>query len=127
MWEKKKEIIKQQKKEKKKALAGGQGQGTRTCHAHLTRFNHIQKEEDKEEEKKGHLSKKEKQALFKQLCEKGPKIVIDCEFDSLMQDRELKSLGQQLAYCHSTNKKMEQPMNIFLTGVGPKLRKFIET
>ena len=126
-WEKKKEIIKQQKKEKKKANGAA---ATRTCHSHLTRFNHLHKEapgDDQEEEKKGHLTKKEKQALFKQLCEKGPKIIIDCEFDSLMQERELKSLGQQLAYCHSTNKKMEQPMNIYMTGVGAKLRKFIET
>ena len=41
----------------------------------------------------GKLSKKEKQALFKELCLKGPKYIIDCEFDALMADRELKSLG----------------------------------
>lgn len=40
-----------------------------------------------------HLSKKEKQALFKGLCEKGPKFVIDCEFDEYMTERELKSLA----------------------------------
>ena len=65
-------------------------------------------EENKEGETgKAHLSKQEKQALFKALCEKGPKIVIDCEFDDLMQERELKSLSQQLAYCHATNKKLK--------------------
>ena len=108
-WEKKKVLIKQLKKEKKKQNAGS---GTRTCHAHLTRFNNVLKEAagaaDNEEFKEGkvHLSKQEKQVMFKALCEKGPKIVIDCEFDELMQERELKSLSQQLAYCHATNKKM---------------------
>jgi hypothetical protein len=64
-------------------------------------------EENKEGEEFKHLSKKEKQALFKELCLRGPKYIIDCEFDNLMQERELKSLGQQLAYCHSINKKIE--------------------
>lgn len=91
------------------------------------------KEGDGEEEKKegetgkAHLSKQEKQALFKALCEKGPKIVIDCEFDDLMQERELKSLSQQLAYCHATNKKLKQPLNLYFTGVGPKLKQQIQT
>jgi len=39
------------------------------------------------------LSKKEKQGLFRELCLKGPKYIIDCEFDDLMADRELKSLS----------------------------------
>jgi hypothetical protein len=73
-------LIKAKKKEKK--------QKSKTCHAHLLRF----KEEMREDE--GKLSKKEKQALFKELCLKGPKYIIDCEFDALMVDRELKSLGQ---------------------------------
>ena len=53
--------------------------------------------------------------------------MIDCEFDDKMADRELKSLGQQLAYCHSINKKLKQPLNIYLTGIGPKLRAIVET
>jgi hypothetical protein len=74
-WEKKKVIVKQLKKDKKKAAAKeGSGTGTRTCHAHLTRFNHILKEDTadgNEEHKEGeqgaktHLTKHEKQALFK--------------------------------------------------------------
>jgi hypothetical protein len=34
------------------------------------------------------LSKEAKQVLFRDLCKAGPKIVIDCEFDTLMQTRE---------------------------------------
>lgn len=43
--------------------------------------------------------------MFKELCQKGPKIVIDCEFDNLMLDKEKKSLAQQLMYCHNINKR----------------------
>ena len=109
-WEAKKELVKAKRKEKR--------QKSKTCHAHLIRFNQIAKEG----EERGKLSKQEKQGMFKELCQKGPKYVIDCEFDDLMQDRELKSLGQQLAYCHSINKRLEKPLNIFLTGVGPRLK-----
>jgi len=64
--------------------------------------------------------------MFKDLCLAGPKYVIDCDFEDYMTERELKSLAQQLAYCHSINKKMSKPMNIYVTGVGPRLRKLLE-
>ena len=59
--------------------------------------------------------------MFKKLCEEGPKYIIDCEFDHLMCDRELKSLSQQLAYCHANNKKLVHPLNIFITGIEDRL------
>lgn len=31
--------------------------------------------------------------MFKDLCKQGPKYIIDCEFETLMQERELKSLA----------------------------------
>jgi tRNA (guanine9-N1)-methyltransferase len=43
-----------------------------------------------------------------------------------MEDRELKSLSQQLAYCHSTNKRLSQPLNLYFTGVGPRLKAMME-
>ncbi len=42
-----------------------------------------------------------------------------------MTDRELKSLGSQLAYCHSVNKRAEKPMNIIVTGVDAKLKDIV--
>jgi len=32
--------------------------------------------------------------MFKELCMRGPKYIIDCEFEDLMNDKELKSLAQ---------------------------------
>ena len=84
-WEAKREQIKLAKKEKKHAKK------PRAAYQHIMRFNNLVKEGEEPGAK--HLTKKEKQDLFKALCEKGPKYVIDCQFESYMTDRELKSLG----------------------------------
>ena len=79
----------------------------------MSRFNHIFKEDGLK------LTKHEKAAMFQELCYKGPKIIIDCEFDDLMYENEKKSMGQQLAYCHNINKKQEIPCNLIVTGMTP--------
>jgi hypothetical protein len=43
--------------------------------------------------------------MFKDLCAKGLTIVIDCEFDDLMEKREQQSMAQQLAYVYNINKR----------------------
>lgn len=73
--------------------------------AHLRRFNEMSGVDDEGNSRK--LSRKEKQKLYKDLCLKGPRVVIDCDFESLMTDREIKSLAQQLAYCVNANKQLE--------------------
>ena len=39
-----------------------------------------------------HLSKKEKLDKFKELCQSGPTVVIDCEFEHLMLEQEIKPM-----------------------------------
>ena len=63
------------------------------------------------------LKKHEKQQLYKELCSKGPSIIIDCEFDSLMDSREQLSMSQQLSYICGINKRLKQPCNIFVSGI----------
>lgn len=58
--------------------------------------------------------------LFKELCNQGPTVVIDCEFEHLMQEQEVKSMAQQLMHVYSTNKRMDQPCNLVVTGVDPE-------
>lgn len=53
---------------------------------HITRFNRT---DDGEVVKR---TKQEKQELFRQLTLKGPKIVIDLDFESLQTEKEVKSL-----------------------------------
>ena len=62
------------------------------CYNHLRRFNELSEIDDEGNSRK--LSKKEKQKLFQDLCLQGPRIVIDCDFESLMMEKEIKSLGQ---------------------------------
>ena len=86
--------------------------------AHLTRFNQLSEVDAEGNERR--LSKKEKQQLYKDLCLKGPRIVIDCDFESLMMDKEVKSLASQLSYCVNANKQFDMPMNLIMTGLGDK-------
>ena len=86
----------------------------RASYTHLMRFDHMErtytktvKNDDSEEVQQtftGRLSKKEKQKLFKDLCLKGPRIVVDCDYEDKMREPEVKSLGQQLTYCTNVNK-----------------------
>ena len=66
-----------------------------------------------------HLTKKQQREMFKDLCNKGMTVVIDCEFDDLMERREQQSMSQQLAYVHNTNKKQVQPCKILVSGIKP--------
>lgn len=43
-----------------------------------------------------------------------------------MHEKELKSLSQQLSYCTNINKQQETPMNLVYTGVGPKLKNYLD-
>jgi tRNA (guanine9-N1)-methyltransferase len=103
-WEAKKAFIKQQTKEKRKLKRKEGGSKNTASYTHLNRFNLVDKELNPVDEGP-RLSKEEKKQMFKQLCKKGPKIVVDCEFDTLMLEREKKSLGQQIAYVHNINKQ----------------------
>ena len=45
----------------------------------------------------------------------GLKVVIDLQFYDLMSEKEQASLGKQMAYCHSTNRKSERPFHYIVT------------
>ena len=91
---------------------------------HLRRFNDLSEVDEEGNSRK--LSKHEKQKLFNDLCLKGPRIVIDCDYESLMRDSEIRSLGQQLSYVVSANKQLEQPMNLIISGVDEKLFQMLD-
>lgn len=48
---------------------------------------------------------------------KSMKMVIDCDFEQYMIDKEMNSLSKQLMYGYATNKKAERPVNMILTGL----------
>jgi Trm5-related predicted tRNA methylase len=55
--------------------------------------------------------------MFFELCKKGPRIIIDCDFEKLMMEKEVKSFTQQLGYATNANKQLTQPCNLIFTGV----------
>jgi len=56
----------------------------------------------------------------------GQRIVIDCNFDDKMSEREFKSLVQQLSYVYCTNKRAKHPSNVCITGIGPNIKHQLE-
>ena len=67
------------------------------------------RQEDLEEHKKWHSRTREKNA----------QILVDMEFDHLMSERNLKSMGQQIGYIYHTTKKSLNPLQVTLTGMQP--------
>ena len=55
--------------------------------------------------------------MFCELVKVGPKIIIDCDFNDLMTEKEIKSVCQQFAYCTNANKQADRPMNLILSGL----------
>ena len=53
-------------------------------------------------------------------------MVVDCDFEPLMMEKEVKSLSQQLSYCTNVNKQQLIPMNLVFTGVGKKVGAMLD-
>lgn len=48
----------------------------------------------------------------------GPRVVIDCSFESKMTKKELKSFVQQLMYCYGLNRRAKRPFRMCLSSLG---------
>ena len=57
---------------------------------------------------------------------KGWKIVIDCEFEKKMSDRENKSLISQFKYIYNRIKKSSKEISLVVTGYGGRLKELAE-
>lgn len=55
------------------------------------------------------------------------RVIIDCSFDDLMTDGELKSLAGQITRCYSENRHAVRPCNVIVTDWNNKLAKRFET
>ncbi len=49
---------------------------------------------------------------YKEDVLKGPRIIIDCDFEDVTTFKEGTSLAVQLAYCHNSNRKAKIPMGL---------------
>lgn len=66
---------------------------------------------------------------FKARCEKGTTVVLDLEWEDSMNQKEIKSLVQQVMYCYGSNRSASHPVRLVLSGLtkdsetSSKLRK----
>lgn len=54
---------------------------------------------------------------FKSRCNEGTTVVLDLEWEDMMNRAEIKSLVQQLLYSYGANRKAEKPVRLSLSGV----------
>lgn len=70
--------------------------------------------------------KSRRNALF-QKCLEGTQVpitvIFDCDFEDLMFDNELKSLGLQITRCYSDNRKAKYQAHLALSSFGGKLKE----
>lgn len=59
---------------------------------------------------------------FEASCQNNFAVVVDCAWEDFHSERDLNSLSQQIMFCYSLNKKSTNPTQLFLTGVGERLR-----
>lgn len=55
----------------------------------------------------------------------GIRVVIDCQFDDKMSEKEMKSLCKQLQFCYSSNRRSAKSIDITCTGVSKTLEKYL--
>ena len=68
-----------------------------------------------------HIPRKERLEQYKQKAKEGIKVIIDCDFEDKMNERNIYSMSRQIADCYCTNKKADAPFNLILYNVGPLL------
>ena len=51
------------------------------------------------------------------------RVVIDCSFEALMSVHDLAHLGKQLAYCYAANRRLVDPLQLYVTSVTSRLRE----
>lgn len=55
------------------------------------------------------------------------KVIIDCSFDELMADREIKSMCSQLTRCYSENRSARHPCDLIITSFNDKIAERFKT
>lgn len=71
------------------------------------------------------LNKREREKIFLEKSYQGIKIIIDCEFDEYMLEKEVVSLSSQLNYIYSLHKKTKEPFNLIFYNLGEKLAFYL--
>lgn len=123
-WRKKMEAIKKYKKEKKKQNKIKK----REQREQEEKLNPKKIEENEESKIKPNLNipfktRKEVKEEFKQKCKNGMRVIIDCDFEHLMNERGNKSMVRQITDLYAINRSSSNPFRLILYGVGKQIKE----
>ena len=125
-WEKRKAVIKAQEKEQRRQ------KGEEVRAEHKAKLEAMTEEERaKYDEERAAIKAKRKKEAEEAKAKKAAAltsphgVVLDLEFGHLMQDKEIRSLAKQLAFCYSANTKVAVPVRLYLTGVEGRVSEII--
>ena len=122
-WKKKMEKIKQYKKEKKKEKKKlKREERERQEKLNPKKDEKINEIKNKEKLNTPFKSKKQLKEEFKQKCKTGMRVVIDCDFEHLMNEQGNKSMVRQIVDLYSINKESSNPFRVILYGVGKQIK-----
>ena len=123
-WKKKMEKIKQYKKEKKKEKKKlKREERERQEKLNPKKEENINEIKNKEKHNIPFKSKNELKEEFKQKCKTGMRVVIDCDFEHLMNEQGNKSMVRQIVDLYSINKESSNPFRVILYGVGKQIKE----
>ena len=122
-WKQKMEKIKAYKKEKKKEKKRLKREEREKEELLHPKINEPKKEINKNIPFK---SRKQIKEEFKQKCKNGMRVIIDCDFEHLMDERGIKSMVRQIVDLYSINKVSTNPFRVILCGVGKQIKEGLE-
>ena len=126
-WLKKMEAIKKYKKEKKKEnkrIKREQREKEEKENPKKEDINEIKnKDKDKDKFNTPFKTRKEKKEEFKQKCKNGVRVIIDCDFEHLMNERGNKSMVRQITDLYAINRSSTNPFRLILYGVGKQIKE----
>ena len=126
-WKKKMEKIKQYKREKKKEKKKlKREERERLEKLNPKKDDEINEIKNKDKSNIPFKSKKQLKEEFKQKCKNGMKVIIDCDFEHLMNEQGNKSMVRQIVDLYSINKESSNPFRVILYGVGKQIKEGLE-
>ena len=122
-WKKNMQKIKEYKREKKKEKKRLKREAREKEEKLNPKINEIKIQE------KPNIPFKRKSELkeeFKQKCKEGIRVIIDCDFEHLMNERSNKSMVRQIIDLYAINKESSNPFRVILYGVGKQIKEGLE-
>lgn len=112
-WDKKKKEIKKHKRELQKEKKKRQKEEKGDEYIKL-----LQKQnKSRHDFSLSNLTRKEREEQYVKKVKEGIKLIIDCDFEHLMNEKDIVSMSRQISDCYCINKRSATPLNLILYNV----------